>query len=129
MKKRISVLLIAVLFVAVFPLQSHAATTPVEVVNWDAYYAGASGNTGDMVVTRETDYLNCQVKTIASNATQRAVNFTLTSGLVNPGDNTLVRVVMRSIDAEGVFYVSYRNTSEGKERSSAEVCAICRRRY
>ena len=120
MKKLISVLLIAVLFVAVFPLQIHAATAPTEVVNWDAYYAGATGNTGDMVVTKETDYLNCQVKTIASNATQRAVNFTLTSGVVNPGDNTLVRVVMRSIDAEGAFYVSYRNTSTGNEKSSAQ---------
>ena len=120
MKKLISVFLIAVLFVAVFPLQIHAATAPTEVVNWDDYYAGATGNTGDMVVTKETDYLNCQVKTVASNATQRAVNFTLTSGVVNPGDNTLVRVVMRSVDAEGVFYVSYRNTSTSNEKSSAQ---------
>ena len=95
-----------------------ATVTPT--VNWDSYYSGATGNTGDMVVTKETDYLNCQVKTIDSNATQRAVNFTLQTGKVNPGDNTLVRVVMRSTDGNGVFYVSYRNTTEKKEKSSAE---------
>ena len=101
------------------PTGSRSATvTPL--VNWNTYYSGATGNTGDMVVTKETDYLTCEVKTIASNATQRAVNFTLTSGLVNPGDNTLVRLVMRSTNGEGVFYVSYRNTTEGKEKSSAE---------
>ena len=96
----------------------NATVTPL--VNWNTYYSGATGNNGDMVVTKETDYLNCQVKTIDSNATQRAVNFTLQTGKVNPGDNTLVRVVMRSTDGNGVFYVSYRNTTEKKEKSSAE---------
>jgi len=120
MKKLISVLLAAALLIASAPLQIHAATTPVEVISWEDYYDGATGNTGDMVVTRETNFLNCQVKTIASNATQRAVNFALTSGVVDPGDNTLVRVVMRSTDGDGVFYVSYRNTTDGNERSSAE---------
>lgn len=110
MKKLLALVLTAVLLTALVLLTTQAATTtnPKQIITWESFYQNASGSNTAVVVTRETDYLQCQINSVGNNT----LGYTITKpNLLATGDSALIRVVARAVGSAGKMRLDLGNSS------------------